>query len=220
LGRIAAFNPLWPSFLVLYDDGDCQWEDLTVASVRLPPEHVKARSLPTLRPAAASKLRAAAAAGQAGAALKLAGADGACASRVQRPRAASGVLTPALRAHAPLSPAAVGYTVDVSLSPRGGWLRAQIASFEPRTRKHLLLYPRDGEEWLDMEAVVAVRVVAATAGAPLQPPEPARTPTAPPPAAVASSGAPPDDQDLLDEMLSVLPVDVVWSTLQSVIEGL
>jgi hypothetical protein len=122
----------------------------------------------------------------------------------------------------------VGYTVDVSLSPLGGWLRAQIASFEPRTRKHLLLYPRyGGEEWLDMECVVAVRVVDATAGAPLQPPEPACAPAPPRRAVVAAAASgggavAPDDQldAVLDEVLSVLPVDVVWSDLQSVIEGL
>jgi hypothetical protein len=55
LCRIAAFNPLWPSFLVLYDDGDEHWEDAASVSFRLPPEHVNARSLPTPRPAVAAK---------------------------------------------------------------------------------------------------------------------------------------------------------------------
>jgi hypothetical protein len=77
LGRIAAFNPLWPAFLVLYDDGDWQWESLHALAVAAPLNGA-ARQLPTLRPAAAAKLRAAAAAGHSGARLSLLGAEGAC----------------------------------------------------------------------------------------------------------------------------------------------
>jgi hypothetical protein len=66
----------------------------------------------------------------------------------------------------------VGYTVDVIASPKaGGWLRAQVASFEPRTRKHLLLYPRAGEEWVDLQRA-DVRVVAATVSVRIPAPPP------------------------------------------------
>jgi hypothetical protein len=121
-GRLVAFNPLEPAFLVLYADGEWHWEALRTAVVQLLPASHRAPTAPPLPRAAQQRTQAAARRGHTGAALAL------------------------------LGQGAVGYVVDVPAGRNGGWLRAQVVSFEPRTHAHLLFYPADaGEEWTHLE---------------------------------------------------------------------
>ena len=132
-GRLVAFNPLEPAFLVLYADGDWHWEALRTAVVQLLPANHRAPTAPPLPRAALQRMQAAARRGHTGASLAL------------------------------LGQGAVGYVVDVPAGRNGGWLRAQVVSFEPRTHAHLLFYPADaGEEWTRLERtdVRPVEVVA------------------------------------------------------------
>jgi hypothetical protein len=86
--------------------------------------------------------------------------------------------------------AAVGYVVDVAAGPRGGWMRAQVVSFEPRTHAHLLYYPGSAEEeWARLERTTVRPALPAAAEA-----EPAL-----PPAVAAAADALGLDGDWADD---------------------
>ena len=123
-GRLVAFNPLEPAFLVLYADGEWHWEALRSALVHVLPATHKAPRPPPMPRAQQQRLQAAARRGHTGASLAL------------------------------LGQGAVGYVLEVAEDRPGrtGWLRAQVVAFEPRTHAHLLFYPADaGEEWARLE---------------------------------------------------------------------
>ena len=142
VGRLAAFNPLEPAFLVLYTDGEWHWESLRSSLVQALPASTRTPRPPPMPRAAQQRLQAAARRGSTGAALALMGQ------------------------------AAVGYVLDVAAGPRWGWMRAQVVSFEPRTHAHLLYYPGSSEEeWarLDRTTVRPALPAAAEAEPPLPP---------------------------------------------------